>query len=57
MRKLILLLMLVGMYTTNVMSQREVCETPEDNLDLNSITKCTIEQKDKKRQNNSTNFC
>ncbi|WP_408047838.1 energy transducer TonB [Tenacibaculum crassostreae] len=48
MRKLMLLLMLVGMYATNVMSQREVCETPEDNLDLNSITKCTIEQKDKK---------
>ena len=47
MKKVILFIFLVCLYTTNVMSQREVCETPEETLDLNSITKCTIEPKSK----------
>ncbi|GFE01156.1 energy transducer TonB [Tenacibaculum mesophilum] len=51
MRKIILLITLVCFYVTNVMSQREVCETPEESLvDLNSITKCTIAPKDKKNK-------
>ncbi|MGG6229407.1 energy transducer TonB [Tenacibaculum sp. SDUM215027] len=49
MRKIILLITLVCFYTTSVVSQREVCETPEEeSLDLNSITKCTIAPKSKK---------
>ncbi|WP_435254119.1 energy transducer TonB [Tenacibaculum sp. A30] len=47
MKKLFLFIFLVCLYTTNAMSQREVCETPEETLDLNSITKCTIEPKSK----------
>ncbi|WP_417800346.1 energy transducer TonB [Tenacibaculum sp.] len=51
MRKIILVITLVCFYATNVVSQREVCETPEASLvDLNSITKCTIAPKDKKNK-------
>lgn len=50
MRKIILIITLVCFYATNVVSQREVCETPEESLDLNSITKCTIAPKSKKNK-------
>ena len=50
MRKIILVITLVCFYATNVVSQREVCETPEESLDLNSITKCTIAPKSKKNK-------
>ncbi|WP_428741434.1 energy transducer TonB [Tenacibaculum sp.] len=47
MRKIIFFITLVCFYVTTALSQREVCETPESSLDLNSITKCTIAPKDK----------
>ena len=47
MKKVVIFIFLVCLYATNVMAQREVCETPEENLDLNSITKCTIEPQSK----------
>ena len=47
MRKIIFFITLVCFYVTTALSQREVCETPETSLDLNSITKCTIAPKDK----------
>ncbi|MDO6674290.1 energy transducer TonB [Tenacibaculum sp. 1_MG-2023] len=50
MRKVILVITIFCFYATNVVSQREVCETPEESLDLNSITKCTIAPKSKKNK-------
>ncbi|TDQ28375.1 energy transducer TonB [Tenacibaculum caenipelagi] len=47
MRKIIFFITLVCFYVTTALSQREVCETPESSLDLNSITKCSIAPKDK----------
>lgn len=50
MKKKILLTLIIFL-SFNVLSQEEVCETPDEvNLDVNSITKCTI--KDSKNKKN-----
>lgn len=48
MRKF-LLLMLTLVLSVNIYSQKEVCETPAEEDDLNSIsvTKCTIKESKK----------
>lgn len=49
MKKILLLLVLCG--AINVMSQKQVCDTPEEEqaLSLNSITKCSIEPSSSKK--------
>lgn len=51
--KKMLLLIFICAFPISIMSQQEVCETPDEaDIDLNSIsvTKCTIKEKDKKNK-------
>ncbi|WP_420552276.1 energy transducer TonB [Tenacibaculum aiptasiae] len=49
MRKL-LFLILASSFSINLVAQKEVCETPEDSFDVNSITKCTIKESKKSKK-------
>lgn len=46
MRKL-LFLIFASSFSMSIVAQKEVCETPEDSFDANSITKCTIKESKK----------
>ncbi|CAL2109082.1 TonB_C domain-containing protein [Tenacibaculum sp. 190130A14a] len=35
---------------TSIFSQQEVCETPEDSFDVNSITKCAVQESSSKKK-------
>lgn len=50
MTKIHLLLILVMVSVTGMYSQQEVCETPEDSFDVNSITKCAIQESTSKKK-------
>ncbi|WP_299105339.1 energy transducer TonB [uncultured Tenacibaculum sp.] len=50
MTKIHLLLILVMISITSMFAQKEVCETPEDSFDVNSITKCAVEEPSNKKK-------
>ena len=49
----LLFLMLTSFFSVSLMAQKEVCETPEDSLDANSITKCAIKDSKKSKDKKS----
>ncbi|MDC1161939.1 energy transducer TonB [Tenacibaculum sp.] len=52
MKKKVLLIVLVFFTTIKIIAQ-EVCESPEDSVDLNSITKCSIKPSKNSKNKNS----